>query len=534
MNALFRMGQVLFVAAALVVLALSVFAYKYTQLGFPLSPDHEKRNWLVETRLTFTGTGGPATVTSAVPHDTPRFTVLKEARLPDTFGDVIEGPTRDNPARFAVMTRRELAGRSVVFHRSKLVEKDTSSRRRTQSPPPEAVSEFRKNAREQALATDPTPFLISLNDIVTEAYEESVERPGFAFALQRLLANTDDIRVQTLIEGAPVDLREPARRLVFSLNAGGYPARRVTGLMLSTQERQAEPIQWVDFWRRDTNTWQAIDPVSGEVIEDERLLPLAYDEDPLFSGAGVRNLEHRISVQHFDDTGAYSALWGEDRGMARIVSALSLFNLPIDEQMVFRVLLLVPLGAAVIAFLRQVVGLQTFGTFMPVLIALSFRESGLVTGVALFVLIVAIGLMLRAYFNQLKLLVVPRLASVMIMVTFVMMGLSLISSAAGFQTGLSLSLFPLVILTMTIERMSLNWDEFGARSALIKGAGSLGAAVLAYLLISNDRIEHLVFTFPELLLIALAFTILLGRYNGYKLTEYMRFRMFGRDEGLGL
>jgi len=37
-------------------------------------------------------------------------------------------------------------------------------------------------------------------------------------------------------------------------------------------------------------------------------------------------------------------------------------------------------------------------------------------------------------------------------------------------------------------------------------------------------LEHLIFTFPELLLVILALVILAGRYTGYRLTELRRFK----------
>jgi hypothetical protein len=82
----------------------------------------------------------------------------------------------------------------------------------------------------------------------------------------------------------------------------------------------------------------------------------------------------------------------------------------------------------------------------------------------------------------------------------------------------------MVILAMTIERMSLIWEELGATEALIQGIGSLAVAALGYLCMSSRYLEHLVFVFPELLLLILALTLLLGRYTGYRLTELWRFR----------
>jgi hypothetical protein len=82
----------------------------------------------------------------------------------------------------------------------------------------------------------------------------------------------------------------------------------------------------------------------------------------------------------------------------------------------------------------------------------------------------------------------------------------------------------MVIISMTIERMSLVWEEHGPSEALQQCIGSLFIASIGYLLMSHPVLEHLIFVFPELLLTFLAFTLLLGRYTGYRLTELWRFR----------
>ena len=64
----------------------------------------------------------------------------------------------------------------------------------------------------------------------------------------------------------------------------------------------------------------------------------------------------------------------------------------------------------------------------------------------------------------------------------------------------------------------------GPAEALSQGFGSLMVAALGYLCMSSQSLEHLIFVFPELLLVVLAMTLLLGRYTGYRLTELWRFR----------
>jgi hypothetical protein len=81
---------------------------------------------------------------------------------------------------------------------------------------------------------------------------------------------------------------------------------------------------------------------------------------------------------------------------------------------------------------------------------------------------------------------------------------------------------------MTIERMTLVWEERGAREAIEQAAGSIAVGVLCYLLMNLLIVEHLAFVFPELLLVVLAIAMLIGRYSGYRLTEVYRFRVLAR------
>src|SRR5690606_13750638 len=97
---------------------------------------------------------------------------------------------------------------------------------------------------------------------------------------------------------------------------------------------------------------------------------------------GGSELQVNFAVQrNFVDTMEITEHRAEQRE-SRLID-FSLFSLPIKTQAVYAVLLMVPVGAFVMLFMRNVIGIETFGTFMPVLIALAFRETRLVSGVIL-------------------------------------------------------------------------------------------------------------------------------------------------------
>jgi hypothetical protein len=202
----------------------------------------------------------------------------------------------------------------------------------------------------------------------------------------------------------------------------------------------------------------------------------------------------------------------------------ALHTLPLAQQNVLRVLLLLPLGALIVSFFRLVLGISTIGTFMPVLIALAFRETGLIYGITFFSVIISVGMLLRSYINRLRLLMVPRLTAILTSVVMLIIIFMLTNKDQSIPLGISIALFPVVIITMFIERLSTVLDEKGTRHALLGSIGTLLVSCFIYIIIINRITQHVLFTFPELLLVILGLSIFLGRYTGYRLSELWRFR----------
>ena len=164
------------------------------------------------------------------------------------------------------------------------------------------------------------------------------------------------------------------------------------------------------------------------------------------------------------------------------------------------------------------------------LLALSLLEMKWQHGLVMFVVIVGAGLYFRFALSRLNLLVVPRVAACVVIVTLLMMMLSVVSWHLGIRDGLKITLFPMIILAWTIERMSLIWEEEGKRNAMLQVGGSLLVAVIAFFFMRERQIRYWAFYFPELLLVLLACIILLGRYTGYRLSELFRFKSFRTHE----
>ena len=305
------------------------------------------------------------------------------------------------------------------------------------------------------------------------------------------------------------------------LEMAGVPSRISYGVRLEEELGRQTPVPLVEYY--DGAYWKvrdANDP--GAVLDGRRMFVWHRGGGPLLEVTGGESsravftvAKERIPLASLTDL----------RESPFFISTI--LGLPLSERAVFRYIVLIPLGAFVVVVMRNIVGIPTLGTFMPVLLALALLEIPPARGLTMFTFLTAAGLWFRFLLSRLNLLVVPRVAACVVIVTLLMMVMSVVSYRMGLPGGVQITLFPMIILAWTIERMSLIWEEEGKTSAITQVGGSLVVAVMAYLFMRIPQIRYWAFYFPELLLVLLAGILLIGRYTGYRLSEFIRFRSFG-------
>jgi len=495
------------ITGILAAMGAILFLYKLLYMGYPLIPGTSADLWQVEIRLNFTATDRAVKASLHVPGNTGNFAILDENFVSRGFG---LSTTRDNENRRAVWSIRTASGLQTLYYRA-TVEKFTAS-------DPRYVLKELPRSRDHDF--EGAEFEVA-KAIVQSAQQQSADLETLVAQLINRANDPNDDNIALLLKGDR-SLYNRLETVVRLLSVAYIPARMIHGIRMSEQRRQADIVPWLQAL--DGNRWRAFDPMTGQAGLPDDFLVLWHGDKPLVEVTGADNVATEISVARMERE-AVEAAAARTHYMSPVLEGMSLGSLPLATQNVYKILLMVPLGAFLLVIMRNVVGIETFGTFMPVLIALSFRETQLLWGVILFTIVVSLGLILRFSLEKLKLLMVPRLASVLTMVILLMMIISILTNRFGIESGLSIALFPMVIITMTIERMSIVWDERGASDAIKQALGSLLCAALAFLLMSNSYMSHLFTVFPELLLILLALMMLLGRYTGYRLLELRRFKV---------
>ncbi len=536
-----RNFHAILLALFLAAISLAIFVNKLTTTDIPLLPNQASKNWYVETKLSVNSEGRlldsenalPSEIELQLPQSSPGYKIISEDFINDGYTRQVKTVKSSN--RVAVFSNQNAKGSEVIFYRA-IVDKTDAAK---SDPNGNGVSLSGEKIIEKQLSNfgkDNAAIKDNLKENFPTAEVESIlkearQRSGdntldFAKQVYQIALNPDEIRVRAISRTLGIK-NSTSELAAFLLKQAKIPARVANGILFNNEEvYSTDFIQWLEV--ETDRGWLAYDTIDRNFGTQDRYLTWWYGTDSALNAKGSGDVNLEVVVKPNSDKGINQALW-EKQKAANPLLEYSLLNLPLATQRVFRVLVLVPIGALIISVLHQMVGLQTFGTFTPILIALAFRETGLIVGIPLFILVVIIGLAIRAYLDKLQLLIVPRLAAILTATVLTIGVLAIILQRFGINLGLSISLFPIVILAMLIERAALSWEESGAKETIISGLGTVFVAVIGYLCVINPYVQHLAFTFPELLLLVLGINILVGRYNGYKLTEYFRFKSMERQ-----
>jgi hypothetical protein len=487
----------------LLALGLSVFLYRCLVLDVPLTETKTINSWMVEANLRFTAAPDrPVQARFSIPYMPPYLVILDEYFVSQHYG-VMTNLEGDN--RQVVWSLRRSSGPQSLYYRAIFREADNQA------------GVLRKPAYFKVHPL-PDNQKAAVDTIITQARQSSADIQTFAQSTIQALNNQDGNAKLLLGENATEKAKvHAAVQVLNQANIGAIP---VQGFYLK-QDNRSE-IKWL-LAVYNGQSWLYLNPETGALGLPKHFLVWQYGSEVLFDVTGGKNPQFSLTVSP-TPMNALSAAKKRGLQLDSKLMRFSLLELPVNVQETYKILLMIPIGAFIILLLRNFIGLMTFGTFMPVLIALAFRETQVIWGMVLFTVIVSFGLLVRFYLDELRLLLVPRLAVILTVVILLMLFISVMSQSLNLGSGLSVALFPMIILTMTIERMCITWDERGAYEAVLCGGGSLLAAVIAFSVMNLQSLQYLMFAFPELLFVLMALILIFGQYQGYRLFELLRFK----------
>jgi hypothetical protein len=496
--------------AILVSLGVAITAYQIFVLGIPVTEAETDNVWNIDAKVEFQANPrNPVKVQMFVPPLGQDFVSLNESFISNNYGVSVNNVDGN---RRVTWSARRASGPQTLYYRMVM----------TQRFSPEKPQEKGPIYRESLPIAGPEQ--IAADALLAPIRQHSADVETFISETIKRVNNLNDDNVKLLLAG-DTSIEKRAQVIDLLLSIAHVPLEQVHTIRLVENQAQAP-----ELWLRSFNgeTWLYFNPDNGQQGLPRDRLVWWFGDAPLLNVDGGKQAQVTFTLNTSELNAIRLAKQSDESADAGFLE-YSLYGLPLQTQQTYQIMIMIPIGVLVILILRNLGGLQTLGTFTPVLIALAFRETQLGFGIMLFTIITALGLSLRSYLEHLKLQMLPRLSVVLTFVVVLIAVISLFSHKLGLERGLSVALFPMVILTMTIERLSITWEERGGAHAFKVAVGTLIAATLAYLLMTVPELTYFIFTFPAVLLILVGFMLAMGRYRGYRLTELFRFKAFLKD-----
>jgi hypothetical protein len=513
------------VSAALISAGVALFLYKIVVLDYPLTTADAPATWRVDFVVTASGQGGRATVDVPLPRSSASQTLLSEVVRSGRFRFSIGEEDGDRRGHWSGKLEGTTTFRYEVTFAALPVAR--------QLPPHEARTTYPKSVSAYAL---PSPGIQSEDPIIAELARELLLDGSNKVKLATDIYEFVSREIASVRTRAPMDAVSVASesrgnafgraRLFCALaRRQGLPCRVVMGIVLGATA-QDRFHYWNEAYLGDG--WTPFDVVHGLAarLPANRLVLSTNAPESAVDSSATDTLSFRFDVQAESETYADLA----QRRVAtspHLIDQLSPLFLPVHVQAALRFLLLVPLGALAMSVLRNVIGLRTFGMFMPVLIALAFTHTGLAWGTTFLAAIVTFALLSRLWIQRLYLLLAPRIAFTLTLVVLLMLALMLAGERAGVPTT-GVGAFPFVIMTMIVERISVSLEEEGWNNTLRRVGSTVLAIYMTYAVIQARALQTFFLVFPEFLIVILGLLVIVGRYTGYRLTEIARFRIFER------
>ncbi|KXF81608.1 inactive transglutaminase family protein [Enterovibrio coralii] len=488
----------------LIIVGLGMSIYRHDVYGVPWTAGQKHQVWEVEARVEFDAKGEPVKVSLATPDTQQGFTLINENTSSPGYGFAL---VNTENGRRAEWTKREAYGQQILYFKNQMLV-DENAKVPTEPPLGEVTP----------VALD-GPLKTAAEAMLDQARSRSADNATLARELIKQFNDKDS-------QNAALITKEMSKgdAIVAILSLEGVHARVVGALQLEDGRRRQSIIPMVEIW--DNTAWQLFNIETGAQGSPDNLLLWNEKGTPLLEVMGGSNSQVSFSIISQDISPQQAT---NEKIQAESLLNFSIHSLPIEEQAMFKTIMLVPIGALIVVLLRVLVGLKTSGTFMPVLIAVAFVQTQLVPGIVGFLLIVGTGLVIRSYLSRLNLLLVARISAVIITVIMIISVFTVVAFKIGLVEGLSITFFPMIILSWTIERMSILWEEEGAKEVIVQGGGSLLTAVLVYLAMTNELVRHVTFNFIGIQLVILALILMLGNYTGYRLSELKRFKPLVKD-----
>ncbi len=515
-----------------IFLPLALLVYKNQRLNMPVIPREALDFWQIEIKanhknLSKAISALPREIVVPVPTSTNTQTIASIDFMPERNISLLQEKS-GGPVLYLTPDQITKNEQTLITAQVQLFELVTNP----ENLKPEPIDEFEKNKYREVVNYNPATLDLVKKLAASLVFESDTELSAlqkfFFYVSDEVVLSPDIDGIDDVLSLASGSLLGQARLMTALARVHNIPARIAFGIQILEPEpnRKSKYIRVFYTEAYINNRWIPINPhykLFGQTQKDmivihrdsEAYTDIFNDRSMLSIMIEPLKFTSFSSDKFIKQLKAQSPLW----------SYFSLHRFSLSVQAIFLGILLIPFGTVILSFSRVFLGINTFGIFTPILLTLFFLETSFVFAFTLFFVVLILGFAQRFLLDRFHILAVPRLSilltlTVIVYTLYVIFADSLGVLSVNNQT---VNYFPIVIISILIERFSVYYIEEGARNTIKTALGTIFVASLCYALLSVYWLKALIFNNPELLLLSIGLNLLIGSYKGYRLSEYFRF-----------
>ncbi len=497
-------GGLTFLLILAIIYAIYGIYYKIEYWGFSFSPKQNTNLWSIEAHISFTPTNTPIKINLTTPRSNDAFKILEENIIAPDY-KIKRNKTKSLLTLTAPAKNPE--DKQNLYYKIMLFD-NIDTRGKIKAPQPQAPQQPIFDNQKLAAAKQILDLAEKMDGDSVSQIILLLNQEPLAPAVQSYLPvkNTQQQTVEIISD-------------LLALKQ--IPSRPARGFKLEESKKSLSPDLMLEAYI--DGVWKLYDIRTGKKGLPDNFILFQRGGKSLIDVIGGEDSVIKFSV--LKSVKSTMSLAGQ---RAKLMDSqgwfnYSIYNLPLSQQNTLKWLSIFPLGILLIVLMRNVVGIQTMGTFTPMLLSMALVKTGFWAGMGCFSIMILLGLIIRSLMNRFNLLLVPRISAVVIFVILIMQGLTVLGYSLDLHIAQSAVFFPIIITAWIIERASITWEEEGPLNAGKEIFNSLLVAIIVYFVISSEYIRHIMFAFNELNIIILFIVMLLGTYTGYRLLELKRF-----------
>jgi hypothetical protein len=187
-------------------------------------------------------------------------------------------------------------------------------------------------------------------------------------------------------------------------------------------------------------------------------------------------------------------------------------------------ILLLPLLATIVVAFRYLVGLSGIGLLVPIALSITLLGTDVTPGFIMLAAIIMASLVSRLILRRFPIMQMPKVALSMLMVSLFLLIALTISSIYGVIDVRSLSIFPILLFILLSDRIVSLFLERDFVDTVQTTIITLFLAILGFLLLTWEQLRLFTLIYPESILLLIPINIMIGRYFGLRMTEYIKFQ----------